>query len=202
MRATSHHLKCETTIITANYSGSFDGYGCIIIPGGFAYGDHLRPGSLARAAPVISSICAASEQGKPIIGVCNGFQILTEIGLLPGRLLRNRNINFICKAVPLEVQSNSSMFAGAYEVGQTLHLPIAHGNGNYYCNSNELSQLEKNKQILLKYAQDYNGSTANIAAITNKNGNVLGMMPHPERALEAVLGSCDGLPLFAQILNA
>ncbi|MFD1417245.1 phosphoribosylformylglycinamidine synthase subunit PurQ [Companilactobacillus keshanensis] len=183
-------------------SKSLDAFDAVLIPGGFSYGDYLRSGAIAAHAPIIETIKRMSALGKPIMGICNGFQILTEIGLLPGALIRNRQNRFICETVDLKVKNNQTIFTNEYEFDQTLSLPVAHGEGNYYCDISTLKQINDNNQIIFRYASDINGSIDNIAGIINKAGNVLGMMPHPERALEEMLGSDDGLKLFQSILKS
>jgi len=180
---------------------SLDGFDAVLLPGGFSYGDYLRCGAIAGMSNVIPALKKACEQGKPILGVCNGFQILTETGLLPGALLRNNNIKFVCKTVNLRVENNDTIFTGMYEKGETVRIPVAHGEGNYYCDEATLAGLRENGQIVFTYGENPNGSLDNIAGITNERGNVLGMMPHPERAVDALLGSDDGLRLFKSILQ-
>ncbi|CAM3176917.1 phosphoribosylformylglycinamidine synthase subunit PurQ [Sporolactobacillus spathodeae] len=181
---------------------SLDGYDAIMIPGGFSYGDYLRCGAIARFAGIMPAVIKAAEEGKPVLGVCNGFQILLEAGLLPGALLKNKNLKFICETVPLKTENNQTMFTSLYKEGEIIRIPIAHGEGNYYCDDETLAELKANHQIVFTYAgENPNGSRADIAGITNRNGNVLGMMPHPERAADAMLGNKDGLRLFQSILN-
>ena len=180
---------------------SLDGFDAVLLPGGFSYGDYLRCGAIAGMSNVIPALKKACEQGKPILGVCNGFQILTETGLLPGALLRNNNIKFVCKTVNLRVENNGTIFTGMYEKGETVRIPVAHGEGNYYCDEATLTGLRENGQIVFTYGENPNGSLDDIAGITNERGNVLGMMPHPERAVDALLGSDDGLRLFKSILQ-
>lgn len=177
----------------------FDG---ILLPGGFSYGDYLRTGAIARFSKVMKEVIKAAEAGKPVMGVCNGFQILLEAGLLPGAMRRNESLSFICKPVELKVENNESMFTGEYEQGQTITIPVAHGEGNYYCDEATLEQLKANNQIVFTYQQNPNGSLADIAGIINEKGNVLGMMPHPERAVDSLLGSADGLKMFQSIVKA
>jgi phosphoribosylformylglycinamidine synthase I len=177
---------------------SYDG---ILLPGGFSYGDYLRPGAIARFAPVMSEVQKAAEAGKLILGVCNGFQILLEAGLLPGAMRRNQSLKFLCFQTPLEVVNNQTPFTREYQQGEIISVPIAHGDGNYYCDEETLKELEANNQIAFRYKQNPNGSIIDIAGITNKAGNVLGMMPHPERAVEELLGSADGKRLFSSILS-
>ena len=180
---------------------SLENFDAILIPGGFSYGDYLRCGALAAQSPIMPAIKKAAKEGKPVLGVCNGFQILTESGLLPGALLRNKNLKFICDRTPLIVENNNTIFSKEYEQGQEIILPIAHGEGNYYCDDETLKKLKKNGQIVFTYGKNPNGSTKNIAGITNEAGNVLGMMPHPERAVEKLLGNTIGLGIFKSILN-
>jgi len=180
---------------------SLDGFDAILLPGGFSYGDYLRCGAIAGMSNVIPALKKANEAGKPILGVCNGFQVLTETGLLPGVLLRNNNIKFVCKTVNLRVENNETIFTGMYQKGETVKIPVAHGEGNYYCDGATLAGLRENGQIVFTYGKNPNGSLDNIAGITNKRGNVLGMMPHPERAVDTLLGSDDGLRLFKSILQ-
>ncbi|MBD2847216.1 phosphoribosylformylglycinamidine synthase subunit PurQ [Paenibacillus sp. IB182496] len=179
-------------------------YDCIIVPGGFSYGDYLRSGAIARFAPVMSEVRKAAEAGKYVLGICNGFQILTEAGLLPGALMRNTNMKFRCHSSLLEVVNNRTPFTNQYEAGEVIDIPIAHGEGNYYCDDTTLRRLQDNDQIVFRYAEgsNPNGSVADIAGIRNEQGNVVGMMPHPERAVSSVLGSADGARMFASILNA
>lgn len=182
----------------------------IIIPGGFSYGDYLRCGAIARFSPIMKSVKEAAARGQKIIGICNGFQILCEAGLLPGALVRNRKLHFICEHVRLRVETNGTVFTSRYQKGQVLNIPIAHGEGCYVAQPDVLADLKANNQIVFRYvdaqgepsdAANPNGTLENIAGIRNKEGNILGMMPHPERACEALLGSTDGLPLFQSLLT-
>ncbi|MGX1195494.1 phosphoribosylformylglycinamidine synthase subunit PurQ [Metabacillus sp. SLBN-84] len=176
----------------------FDG---ILLPGGFSYGDYLRSGAIARFANVMKEVVKAAEAGKPVLGVCNGFQILLEAGLLPGAMKRNENLKFICRPTNLVVQNDKTMFTSAYEQDQVITVPIAHGEGNYYCDELTLARLKENNQIVFTYEINPNGSLVDIAGIVNEKGNVLGMMPHPERAVDELLGSADGLKLFKSIVK-
>jgi phosphoribosylformylglycinamidine synthase len=176
----------------------FDG---ILLPGGFSYGDYLRSGAIARFANVMKEVVKAAEEGKPVLGVCNGFQILLEAGLLPGAMKRNENLKFMCRPTNLIVQNEKTMFTSAYEKEQVISVPIAHGEGNYYCDELTLERLRENNQIVFTYENNPNGSLEDIAGIVNERGNVLGMMPHPERAVDALLGSADGLNLFKSIVK-
>lgn len=176
----------------------FDG---ILLPGGFSYGDYLRSGAIAQFAHVMKEVIKAAEEGKPILGVCNGFQILLESGLLPGAMRRNQKLKFICRPVKLRVENNQTMFTKEYEQGELITIPIAHGEGNYYCDEETLQKLKENGQIVFTYESNPNGSLLDIAGIVNERGNVLGMMPHPERAVNELLGSADGLKLFKSIVR-
>ncbi|MEI5907358.1 phosphoribosylformylglycinamidine synthase subunit PurQ [Bacillus spongiae] len=181
---------------------SLQDYDAILLPGGFSYGDYLRSGAIARFSKVMREVVLAAEQGKPILGVCNGFQILLEVGLLPGAMRRNENLKFICETVPLKVENRNTMFTSAYQAGEVIRIPIAHGEGNYYCDATTLEALKENNQIVFSYeGHNPNGSVENIAGITNEKGNVLGMMPHPERAVDSLLGSDDGLKMFQSIVR-
>lgn len=182
-------------------STDLDRYDCIILPGGFSYGDYLRSGAIARFAPVMQEVMKAAEEGKLILGICNGFQILLESGLLPGAMLRNRGLKFLCQYEELIVANNQTPFTTSYQEGEIIRIPIAHGEGNYYCDEGTLAALERNKQIVFRYRNNPNGSVSDIAGIINERGNVLGMMPHPERAVDSLLGSEDGLRLFISIIN-
>lgn len=179
-------------------------YDCILVPGGFSYGDYLRCGAIARFAPVMNELVKAAEQGKYVLGICNGFQILTEAGLLPGALLRNKALKFRCHSALLEVVNNDNPFTREYSKGELIDIPIAHGEGNYYCDETTLAELKANNQIVFRYqaGNNPNGSVDDIAGISNKAGNVVGMMPHPERAVKEILGSADGRRMFTSILNA
>lgn len=175
----------------------------IVIPGGFSYGDYLRCGAIARFSPVMKSVVQHAEQGKFVLGICNGFQVLTEAGLLPGALIRNRDLHFICDRVPLKVENTQLPWTQAYATQPEITLPIAHGEGRYYADADMLKSLEDNHQVVFRYAgENPNGSLNNIAGICNRQGNVLGMMPHPERAANLSLGSTDGLGLFQGLLKA
>lgn len=182
----------------------------VVLPGGFSYGDYLRTGAIARFSPVMAEVIRHAKQGRPVIGICNGFQILLESGLLPGAMLRNRSLRFICKFVSLRVFNNQTMFTAAYRKDQVIGLPIAHGEGNYYCDADTLEKLRDDGRIAFRYATkegeitdeaNPNGSLDNIAGILNEHKNVLGMMPHPERASEDVLSSTDGFGIWESLLE-
>ena len=181
----------------------------VVIPGGFSYGDYLRCGAIARFSPVIKSVIEHANQGKYVLGICNGFQVLTELGLLPGALIRNRDLHFICDRVSIKVERNDLLWTQKYSVGQVVTFPIAHGEGRYYAEPDTLKALEDKHQVLFRYcsstgnindSSNPNGSLNNIAGIINEQGNVLGMMPHPERASDFALGATDGKAMFAGIL--
>lgn len=177
-------------------------YDCILVPGGFSYGDYLRCGAISRFAPVMTEVAKAAEEGKYILGICNGFQILTEAGLLPGTLRRNMSLKFRCHDTVLRVENNENPFTSLYAPGEEITIPIAHGEGNYYCDEATLAKLRQNKQIIFRYVNNPNGSVDDIAGIANERGNVVGMMPHPERAVNSLLGSEDGKKMFTSILKA
>jgi phosphoribosylformylglycinamidine synthase I len=179
---------------------SLEGFDGVLLPGGFSYGDYLRCGAIARFSNIMQEVIRLAKEGKPVFGTCNGFQILTEAGLLPGVLRRNESLHFICKPVQLEV-NNQSAFTSEYQPKEQLTIPVAHGEGNYYCDEETYQELEANNQIIFRYVDNVNGSLHRIAGICNKEGNVLGMMPHPERAMESLLGSEDGKKFFASILK-
>lgn len=174
----------------------------IVVPGGFSYGDYLRCGAIARFSPVMKATVEHANKGKLVLGICNGFQVLTEAGLLPGALVRNRDLHFICDRVPLRVERTDLPWTQLYQPGQVITLPIAHGEGNYYADADTLAQLEDNQQVLFRYeGENPNGSLNNIAGICNIKGNVVGMMPHPERASDPMLGGTDGMKLFEGLLK-
>jgi len=173
----------------------------VILPGGFSYGDYLRCGAIARFAPVMEEVAAFARNGGPVIGLCNGFQILTEAGLLPGVLLQNANRQYLCQDVILRCEKARSRFTSALTPGETFRIPIAHGDGNYFIDDEGLKRLEGEGQVVFRYVGNPNGSRADIAGIVNSSGNVLGMMPHPERNAEPLLGNADGRRVLASFLN-
>lgn len=181
---------------------TLEGFDGVLVPGGFSYGDYLRCGAMANQSNIMTALKEFAEAGKPVLGVCNGFQILTEAGLLPGALLRNKNLKFMCRTVQLKVENSSTLFTNQYEVGEIINVPIAHGEGNYYCDDETLAQLKANNQIVFTYHGDNpNGSIEDIAGVINERGNVLGMMPHPERCVDELVGGADGLKLFKSIVK-
>jgi phosphoribosylformylglycinamidine synthase subunit PurQ / glutaminase len=182
----------------------------VILPGGFAHGDYLRTGAIARFSPIMQAVKTFAAEGGPVIGICNGFQVLLEAGLLPGAMLRNRSLHFVCEHVQVRVEQNDTRFTSSCRVGQVLRMPIAHGEGNYYAEPDVIERLEKNRQIIFRYVTaagevtdeaNPNGSVHNIAGITNEARNVVGLMPHPERACELAVGSADGRVLFESVIN-
>jgi len=190
---------------------SLEGVDAVIVPGGFSYGDYLRTGAIAQFSPIMEVLKEFAAQGGLVLGICNGFQILLEVGLLPGVMMRNRDLSFICEDVYVKVENAATPFTNACESGQVLKLPIAHAEGNYYTDPVTLSSLQANAQVVFRYCTaegkvtpevNPNGSLDNIAGIRNATGNVLGLMPHPERCAESVLGNQDGLSLFRSMVNA
>jgi len=177
------------------------GLDLIGVPGGFSYGDYLRSGAMAARSPIMRAVVAAAERGVPVLGICNGFQVLTEAGLLPGALMRNAGLNFVCRDVALTVANAQSAFTARYEQGETISLPVAHHDGNYSADDETLDRLEGEGRVALRYAESVNGSARQIAGVLNASGNVLGMMPHPERRIEAAHGGTDGLRLFSGLLE-
>ena len=176
-------------------------YDCLVLPGGFSYGDYLRTGAIARFSPVMEAVRRHAEKGKLVIGICNGFQILLEAGLLPGAMLRNESLQFVCRYVTLRVESTDSPFTRRAKKGGLLRIPVAHGEGNYFADGPTLAELNKNSQVLVRYVDNPNGSLEDIAGICNSERNVFGLMPHPERASEQELGSTDGIKIFKSILD-
>ncbi|WP_207094499.1 phosphoribosylformylglycinamidine synthase subunit PurQ [Novosphingobium sp. PY1] len=178
-----------------------EGLDFIALPGGFSYGDYLRCGAIASRSPVMRAVIEAAGRGVPVLGVCNGFQVLTESGLLPGALLRNSVIRFVCRDVRLKVENAQSLFTSGYEAGQEILIPVAHHDGNYFADEATLDRLEGEGRVAFRYAEDVNGSARQIAGVLNDAGNVLGMMPHPERAIEATHGGTDGRALFESAIR-
>jgi phosphoribosylformylglycinamidine synthase len=172
------------------------------LPGGFSYGDYLRCGAMAARSPIVRAVVEAASKGVPVLGVCNGFQVLTESGLLPGALMRNAQLKFVCRTVPLTVDNSQSLFTSGYEQGETIMLPVAHHDGNYFADEATLERLEGEGRVAFRYGDDCNGSQRAIAGVLNAQGNVLGMMPHPERAIEPELGGSDGRVLFESAVGA
>ena len=208
--AVKHVLKEDVEFL---WHKSEDLLGCdvVLLPGGFTYGDYLRAGAIARFSPIMEKIIVFAKSGGLVMGICNGFQVLTECGLLPGALIRNSHLRFSCKYVYLRVENAATNFTGATRKGEVLKIPIAHGEGNYYHFDGEVKSLEDNGQVVFRYVDpdgnvtdnaNPNGSINNIAGITNKQGNVLGMMPHPERAVEDILGSADGLKVLESVRSS
>jgi phosphoribosylformylglycinamidine synthase len=205
----AHIMNAETKFIWHKETDLSD-VDFLIVPGGFSYGDYLRSGAIARFSPVMQQVTQFALEGKPILGICNGFQILLEAGLLPGAMLHNKELRYVCKQVHLRCETSDTLFTQSLHNGQVLQVPVAHGEGNYFTDEDTLKELQDNDQIVFRYCDkegsstqetNFNGSVDNIAGICNKQRNVLGMMPHPERAMEKQLGSDDGKLLFESILN-
>ena len=191
----------DTSLVWHRESALPTGLDLIAIPGGFSYGDYLRSGAMAARSPVMQAVIAAAGRGVPVLGVCNGFQILTEAGLLPGALMRNAGIRFVCRTVGLTVENSQSMFTSGYSAGEKIHIPVAHHDGNFFADDATLDRLEGEGRVAFRYAEPVNGSARNIAGVLNDAGNVLGMMPHPERMIEAVQGGSDGRRLFEGLIR-
>ncbi len=190
-------------------TGDLSKYDFVLLPGGFSYGDYLRAGAIAGFSPIMNALVDFAESGKPVLGVCNGFQVLVEVGLLPGALLRNENLRFVCRHVYLRTENNDTRFTDKLKPGQQLSIPIAHGEGRYFADEATIKSLQENNQIVFRYVDQNNntggdgnpnGSVDDIAGIINQRGNVMGMMPHPERAMEEMLGSNDGVHIFQSLL--
>lgn len=203
-------LNCTTRLVWHQETDLSD-LDVVVLPGGFSYGDYLRCGAIAQFSPVMPEIIKHAERGKLVLGICNGFQVLTEAGLLPGALIRNRDLHFICDRVPMKVENTRLPWTSHYQPGEIITLPIAHGEGRYYADADTLAQLEDNGQVVFRYCSlqgesnpesNPNGSLNQIAGICNSQGNVLGMMPHPERASDPMLGDTDGMKLFESVLKA
>jgi len=181
---------------------SVGGVDAVIVPGGFAHGDYLRPGAIARFSPVMQAVATFAADGGPVVGICNGFQVLTEAGLLPGALQKNRGLKFLCTMVELRVESDRSVLTSEASIGDVLRIPINHFEGNFTCSPDTLAELRSDDRIVLRYVRNPNGSIDDIAGICNEARNVVGLMPHPERACDALLGSQDGAPLLRSLLAA
>jgi phosphoribosylformylglycinamidine synthase len=179
-----------------------EGTDFIALPGGFSYGDYLRSGAMAARSPVMRAVTDAARRGVPVIGICNGFQVLTEAGLLPGALMRNAGLSFVCRPVPLKVENSQSLFTARYDSGETVIFPVAHHDGNYQADGETLDRLEGEGRVAFRYLDEVNGSARRIAGILNPAGNVLGLMPHPERVIESAHGATDGRRLFEGLLEA
>ncbi len=208
--ALKHVMHADTKFLW-HKDTDLSGIDFLIVPGGFSYGDYLRSGAIARFSPIMQSVVKFAEAGKPVMGICNGFQILLESGLIPGAMLHNQHLKFVCKNTYIRVEHTDSMFTSALQANQVLDIPVSHGEGNYKIDDDGLKALQDNDQIIFRYCDaegnlseeaNFNGSTDHIAGITNIQKNVLGMMPHPERAMEKLLGSDDGKPIFESILNS
>ena len=178
------------------------GLDLIALPGGFSYGDYLRSGAMSARSPIMQAVIAAAGEGRAVLGVCNGFQVLTESGLLPGALMRNSGLDFVCRDVTLTVENSQTMFTSRYDTHETIRIPVAHHDGNFVADAETLDRLEGEGRVVLRYAEPVNGSARNIAGITNAAGNVLGLMPHPERLIEAEQGGTDGRRMFEALAAA
>ena len=174
----------------------------IVLPGGFSYGDYLRCGALASKSPIMRAVIDKAKAGTPVLGICNGFQILCETGLLPGTLLRNANLNFVCRTVTCKVENTQSMFTSGFSAGQYVDFPVAHHDGNYFADDETLNKIESEGRVAFRYVDNPNGSARNIAGLINETGNVLGMMPHPERVITPLLGGMDGAAFFKGLIEA
>ncbi|HEY9580966.1 MAG TPA: phosphoribosylformylglycinamidine synthase subunit PurQ [Rhizorhapis sp.] len=192
----------ETHMVWHGDSDLPDGIDVIGVPGGFSYGDYLRSGAMAARSPIMRAVVKAAERGVTVVGVCNGFQVLTEAGLLPGALMRNGGIKFVCRDVALTVENSQSAFTSRYDAGEQVTFPVAHHDGNYVADEATLDRLEGEGRVAFRYAEEVNGSARNIAGILNDAGNVLGMMPHPERVIEAAHGRTDGRRLFEGLFSS
>lgn len=205
------HVFRQPTVFLWHKDHDLQGVDCVVLPGGFSYGDYLRSGAIAKFSPLMREVREFAGRGGLVLGICNGFQVLLELGLLPGAMLRNKHLKFLCEHVHLRVENAATRFSNRAKRGQVLRIPIAHFDGNYYAPPEELRELERNRQVVFRYvdargrataAANVNGSAASIAGIINREGNVLGMMPHPERASEALLGSEDGRIIFESLIRS
>ncbi len=200
--AVSRYMEGQTVFLWHGET-ELAGVDCIVLPGGFSYGDYLRAGAIARFSPIMSQVKAFADRGGLVLGICNGFQVLTEAGLLPGALVRNKHLRFLCQQVPVTVEQVNTPFTRGYSAGQTITLPVAHAEGSYHIDPDGLARLEDQEQIVFRYAEDINGSVGRIAGVCNASRNVLGMMPHPERNLwQATAWSGEGAPLFDSLKQA
>lgn len=211
---TFHVLKdvmSQDTVMLWHKDHDLQGADCVVLPGGFSYGDYLRSGAIARFSPLMQEVKAFARKGGHVLGICNGFQILLELGLLPGAMLRNKNLKFLCRHVHIRLENDRTPFTRAGRRGQVLRIPIAHFDGNYYAPPRTLAEVERNRRVVFRYCEpdgtltedaNVNGSLASIAGIVNEGGNVLGLMPHPERASEALLGSEDGRVVFDSLIRS
>jgi len=207
--AMKHVMNVETTFLWHKDRDLSD-IDLLIVPGGFSYGDYLRSGAIARFSPIMNAVQEYVKKGNPVLGICNGFQILLEANLLPGAMLHNEKLRFVCKNVHIRTENNASVFTKGLAVGSVLNVPVSHGEGNYFIEEDGLKELQDHDQIAFRYCDEkgqitaesnFNGSVDSIAGITNRDGNVLGMMPHPERAMESLLGSEDGITFFESLFN-
>ena len=201
----------QETVLLWHKDHDLRGVDCVVLPGGFSYGDYLRSGAIARFSPLMQEVKAFARKGGRVLGICNGFQILLELGLLPGAMLRNKDLKFLCRHVHVRVENERTDFTRAAAKGRVLRMPIAHFDGNYYAPARVLKEIERHRQVVFRYCDpagkvteeaNVNGSLGNIAGIRNRRGNVLGLMPHPERASEAILGSDDGRTIFASLIRS
>jgi len=204
------HIFMQNTVFIWHKEHDLKNMDCVILPGGFSYGDYLRSGAIAKFSPIMQEVKEFALKGGLVLGICNGFQVLLELGLLPGAMLRNKNLKFLCQFVYINIVNNKTCFTYKGKKRQVLKIPIAHFDGNYYAPPETITELKKNNQIIFQYSDangmvteraNVNGSLENIAGLINKEGNVLGMMPHPERASESILGSTDGRIIFESIIN-
>jgi phosphoribosylformylglycinamidine synthase len=205
------HVLGQEAVFVWHKDTDLEGADVVVLPGGFSHGDYLRTGAVARFSPVMRAVEAFAARGGPVVGICNGFQVLLEAGLLPGAMLRNRSLKFQCQQVHLRVEQTDTAFTGACRRGQVLQIPIAHGEGNYFADPDVIARLEANRQVVFRYTNaagevtpdaNPNGSAASIAGICNESRNVVGLMPHPERACEPILGSGDGRVIFESVIAA